>query len=71
MSENVTEFDPPADAVEELPQPPVEESGVLRSYDEVAQEIREGKWGNRKARRIKLTAAGYDYKRVMEAYLKK
>ena len=33
----------------------------LKSVDEVAQEVLEGKWGSGTARRVNLTSAGYNY----------
>ena len=37
---------------------------VLKSIDEVAQEVLDGKWGNGTARKTALTNAGYDYAKV-------
>ena len=37
---------------------------VLKSVDEVAHEVIDGKWGNGTYRKTKLTAAGYDYAAV-------
>ena len=37
---------------------------VKKSVDEIAAEVIAGKWGNGEDRKNKLTAAGYDYKKV-------
>lgn len=39
---------------------------VMKSVDEVAHEVIDGKWGNGDERKKKLTAAGYDYDKVQE-----
>lgn len=36
----------------------------LKSIDEIAKEVIEGKWGNGETRKRKLTEAGYDYAKV-------
>ncbi len=36
----------------------------LKSVDEIAKEVIQGKWGNGDERKQKLTAAGYDYGKV-------
>lgn len=40
---------------------PATPSQALKSVDEVAQEVIDGKWGNDQDRKRRLTAAGYDY----------
>jgi hypothetical protein len=42
-------------------------SGMAKSANEVAKEVLAGKWGNGDARRVKLSAAGYDYAQVQSA----
>ena len=37
---------------------------VLKSVDEIAKEVIQGKWGNGDERKTKLTSAGYDYGKV-------
>ena len=37
-----------------------------KSIDTIAREVIAGKWGNGANRRIKLTAAGYDYNAVQK-----
>ena len=43
---------------------PEQAKPVLKSIDEVAKEVIQGKWGNGVDRKNKLTAAGYDYSAV-------
>ncbi|MBO5090158.1 MAG: SPOR domain-containing protein [Clostridia bacterium] len=38
----------------------------LKSVDEIAREVINGKWGNGSARKKKLTAAGYDYATIQK-----
>jgi GH25 family lysozyme M1 (1,4-beta-N-acetylmuramidase) len=38
----------------------------LKTIEEIAQEVLEGKWGNGDARKQKLIAAGYDYNKVQK-----
>lgn len=42
----------------------------LLSTEDVAKEVKDGKWGVRKARRDRLIAAGYNYKAVMREVAK-
>lgn len=61
---------PPIDASPEAPpvdnpETPTNEPFVRLANSQVAQEVRDGKWGVKKARRERLIAAGYDYKAVM------
>ena len=37
---------------------------TLKSVDEIAKEVIQGKWDNGDERKQKLTSAGYDYGRV-------
>ena len=37
-----------------------------KSVDELAQEVIVGKWGNGRDRKLRMTAAGYDYKAVQK-----
>lgn len=46
------------------PKPPVEPTPTLKSIDEIAKEVIDGKWGNGTYRKTKLTKAGYDYAAV-------
>ncbi len=39
----------------------VESEPILKSVDEIAKEVIQGKWGNGSERKRKLTVAGYDY----------
>ena len=42
------------------------EKPVLKSIDEIAKEVIDGKWGNGTYRKTKLTKAGYDYAAVQK-----
>lgn len=51
----------------ETPKEPVKVEApkpVLKSVDEIAREVIQGKWGNGADRKNRLTAAGYDYSKV-------
>ncbi len=48
------------------PDQPSGEAPVLKSLDEIAQEVILGQWGNGEERRERLTAAGYDAAAVQE-----
>ena len=37
---------------------------TLKSVDEIAKEVIQGKWGSGDERKQKLTSAGYDYGKV-------
>lgn len=43
----------------------------LKSNEEVAKEVRLGRWGNGKARKDALTKAGYDYDAILAIVNKK
>ncbi len=43
---------------------PEEPKPVLKSVDEIAKEVIQGKWGNGSERKRRLTTAGYDYSAV-------
>ena len=44
--------------------PKYSDTEQLKSIDEIAQEVLDGKWGNEPARRINITSAGYNYAMV-------
>ena len=39
---------------------------IIKTYEEIAKEVWEGKWGNGPERRQRLEKAGYDYNKVQE-----
>ena len=41
-----------------------EEKPKLKTVDEIAKEVIQGKWSAGDERKLKLTAAGYDYSKV-------
>ena len=45
---------------------PVNPAPAKKSVDELAQEVIVGKWGNGRDRKLRMTAAGYDYKAVQK-----
>lgn len=45
---------------------PVNPAPTKKSVNELAQEVIAGKWGNGSDRKLRLTAAGYDYKAVQK-----
>ena len=45
---------------------PVNPAPAKKSVNELAQEVIAGKWGNGSDRKLRLTAAGYDYKAVQK-----
>ena len=47
-------------------QKPVPTAPAKKSIDEIAKEVIAGKWGNGNDRKIKLTAAGYNYSEVQK-----
>lgn len=49
-----------------VPKEKEEPKPVLKSIDEVAREVLQGKWGNGADRKQRLTAAGYDYAAVQK-----
>lgn len=59
-----------AEAAVDNPDTDAVEPNERSSYEDVVQEIRDGKWGAKKARRERLIAAGYDYKAVMRELMK-
>ena len=48
------------------PAEPVKPEPAKKTVDELAQEVIAGKWGNGSDRKLRLTAAGYDYKAVQK-----
>ena len=61
----VQEAVPPGESVGEG------QSSPLKSVEEVAKEVREGKWGVRKRLQQNLVNAGYNYKEVQKELHKK
>ena len=51
---------------QEEPKPAPAPEPVLKSIDEIAREVINGKWGNGQERKDKLKAAGYDYSAVQK-----
>lgn len=52
--------------VETVVEKPVATKPALKSVDEIAKEVINGKWGNGETRKKKLTAAGYNYSQVQK-----